>query len=95
MRMKRLRTQDIIVFLILAAMLVLPEPSDLLDGFLPIFEPLVMATYYYLFVPDKRAPITREKETTNREIVMIPCKHCGIFNPQNSTFCSSCGKKQV
>jgi len=93
--MKKLRTQDILVLLFLAAMLVLPDPSDALDGFLPILEPMAMATYYYLFVPDKPAPMARKKETADKEIVMIPCEHCGEFNTETSTFCSRCGKRQV
>jgi len=85
--MKKLRTQDILVFLLLSALLVLPDPSDALDGFLPIIEPMVMATYYYLFVPDKRTPMAREKENTDKEIVMIQCKYCEVLNPQTSTLC--------
>jgi hypothetical protein len=43
--------------------------------------------------PDRRV-VTKEKETV-REVVMIPCKHCGASMPQTDTSCPRCGARRT
>jgi hypothetical protein len=39
-------------------------------------------------------PVSKEKETIIREVVMIPCQYCGGLMPQTATFCSNCGARR-
>jgi len=39
-------------------------------------------------------PVTKEKETIIKEIVMVPCRYCGGLMPQTSVFCPNCGAKR-
>lgn len=39
-------------------------------------------------------PIIKEKEIV-REIVMIPCKYCGMLMPQTETTCPNCGARRT
>ena len=43
--------------------------------------------------PSTTHTITKEKEVI-KEVVMIPCKHCGGLMPQTSTFCPNCGARR-
>ena len=36
--------------------------------------------------------VIKEKEVV-REVIMVPCQHCGQLMPQTSVFCSYCGTK--
>lgn len=38
------------------------------------------------------APVVRE---VIREVVMIPCKYCGVLFPQTDTVCPNCGAKRT
>ena len=40
----------------------------------------------------KEAPIV-QKTATTKEVVMIPCEHCGALMPQTS-FCPECGARR-
>lgn len=38
--------------------------------------------------------VVKEKETIIKELVMIPCKYCGVLMPQTSIFCPNCGARR-
>ena len=96
------------MLLILGPFLGLIGPISSWSNFLTIFgvvftvtSAIIMVFGVILKAKEKAPPpqvqttpiMTKEKEII-KEIVMIPCAHCGGLMPQTSVFCPNCGARR-